>query len=53
MLIPLWPLLDLWCMALDPRIKGGVIDLNTPLAGHLFQIALADAVFAIPAYRTE
>ena len=41
------------CVALDPAIKGGVINIHTTFGQHLLQFTIADAIFAVPAYRPQ
>lgn len=45
---PAQAFLDFRSVALNRAIQHGVIQLNATLFHHLFQIATADAVFAIP-----
>src|SRR5208283_1366918 len=47
------PLLDLRGVFLNPAVDGRVVDRDAALAHHLFQIAVADAVAAVPAHRPE
>ena len=41
------------CVALDPAINGGVIDIHAAFGQHLLQLTIADAIFAVPAYRPQ
>jgi hypothetical protein len=41
-------LLDLWRVFDNPAVKRGVVDCHTPLAHHLFELAIADRVRDIP-----
>ncbi len=43
------PLLNLWGIALDPTKDRTWIDADTTLGHYFSQIAIADAVFAVPA----
>jgi hypothetical protein len=43
------PFVDLWRVALDPAEEGEGIDRNAALRHHFSQIAIADAVLALPA----
>ena len=47
------PLLDLRDVFLNPAVDGRVVDRDVALAHHLFEIALAVAVAAVPAHRPE
>jgi len=51
--IPSQPLFQLGRVALYPAIKGRVVDLNAPLMQHLFEVAVAYPVAAIPPHRPE
>jgi hypothetical protein len=46
-----WPasFLQFRCIALDPTVDGGVIDVQTPLQHHFLQIAVTERVPQIPA----
>jgi hypothetical protein len=50
---PAQAFLDFRSVALHPAIQRGVIQINATLFHHLFQIAIADAVFAIPPHRAQ
>jgi hypothetical protein len=50
---PAQAFLDFRSVALNPAIQRGVIQINATLCHHLFQIAIADAVFAIPPHRPQ
>ena len=41
------------CITLNPAVNRGVIDIHTTLSQHLLQFTVADAVFAVPAYRPQ
>jgi hypothetical protein len=41
-------LLQLWGIALDPPIDGGVIDRESALPHHLFEVAIAELVSYVP-----
>jgi hypothetical protein len=47
------PLLKLWSIALNPAKNGTWIDLNATILHHLSQIAVADAVLAVPAHAQQ
>src|ERR1700743_2830753 len=50
---PAQALLHFRGIVLYPAIQRTVIEMNTTLFHHLFQIAIADAVFAIPTHCPE
>lgn len=41
-------LFSLWCVVLDPARDGAVIDCETPLSHHLFQVAITACVSEVP-----
>ena len=41
--------LDLWGVALHPAKEGGWVDFDTTLLHHFGQVAIADAILAVPA----
>ncbi len=47
------PLLDLGRIALNPAEDRGWVDLYTALLHHLGEIAVADAVLAVPAHAEQ
>jgi hypothetical protein len=51
--VPAQPPLDLGCVPLHPPVDGRVIDRHAAFGHHLLEIAIADAVAAIPAHRPE
>jgi hypothetical protein len=51
--VPAQPLLDLGCVSLDPSVDGRVIDRHAAFGHHLLEIAIADAVAAVPAHRPK
>src|SRR5580698_11248749 len=50
---PAQTFLDFRSVALNPAIQRGVIQINATLFHHLFQVAIANPVFAIPPHRPE
>lgn len=47
------PLLDLWCIALDPTKDRAWIDADPALGHHFCQIAIADPVLAVAAHAQQ
>src|SRR3954447_26622326 len=47
------PLLKLGRIPLHSAVDCGVVDRNAALAQHLLEIAIADAVAAVPAHRPQ
>jgi hypothetical protein len=45
--------LDLWRITLDPTENGTWVDLDSTLLHHLGQIAVADAVLAVPPHPQQ
>jgi hypothetical protein len=52
-LISTHPLLDLRSIAVNPTHDCGWVNLNATLLHHLSQVAVADAVLAVPAYAQQ
>jgi hypothetical protein len=52
-LISMHPLLDLRSIAVTPTDDCGWVNLNATLSHHLSQVAVADAVLAVPAYAQQ
>lgn len=51
--VPAQPFFYLRRITLNPTVNCGVIDIHPTLSQHLLQFTVADAVFAIPAYRPQ
>jgi hypothetical protein len=52
-LVPQRPLLQLRGVALDPAVERCVVDGDAAFAHHLLELAIADAVAAVPAHAQE
>jgi len=52
-LVPSYPLLNLWGIALDPTKDRAWMNAGTAFGHHLSQIAIADPVLAIPAHAQQ
>ena len=51
--MPTKSLLHFGCIRLNPPIDGDVINAHTALGHHLFKVAVADPLPAIPANRPQ
>lgn len=51
--VPAQPFFHFGGIVLNPAINRGVIDIDAALSQHLLQLTVADAVFAVPAYRPQ
>ena len=51
--LPAQPLFDLRSVPLNPAIDRGMIHVYAALAHHLLEIAIADAIAAVPAHRPK
>lgn len=51
--VPPESLFHLGSIVLDPAVDGGMVHLDTALCHHFFEVAVANAVLAIPADTLE